>query len=500
MQYNNIAQSGYEKARYNKTKLVETKLNNVDLNIYDDGTGLNTIGIGMTLEESSGKVHAAVVEVIAKDFSPAVVLKLNTIINDGKSLSAAALQSALDKEMKTYSDANPTLNLRKSFAFASETQVETAFKTISVTYENEIDKQLPSVPRYSQERLAYFSLSYNSLSLIGGGLKAAVAAGDRADAWYEIRYNSNGGTNVDVKNGIAKRRFYESEVHQLYRDPSNPTVEEAKQVGEMYATHRDSKILGYEKTYAAQLSAGYNAGFAHDIYFHLQPAIKTLKATYGIASGTVIEEVLMASGTTINLKGDHLGTDTVGSITNGADTIFDNSQNDQDLLIGNEAASNLNGMKGGDILFGALGNDTLMGSAGSDTLHGGTTSTKAIDITDGIDTANYLSLPTTVQVKVTYTEAKWILDKVDSAGVYTGSDELRSIEVIMGNNKTIFDIHKSATPVAGTQLTGVILDGGANGAMAWECARYFWQAGATMAHVFDGHANDNYVRCRLLVA
>jgi len=48
---------------------------------------------------------------------------------------------------------------------------------------------------------------------------------------------------------------------------------------------------------------------------------------------------------------------------------------------------------GNDKIYAGSEDDILVGGKGSDTLHGGTSSTKAIDTSDGIDIADYSNLP-----------------------------------------------------------------------------------------------------------
>lgn len=70
---------------------------------------------------------------------------------------------------------------------------------------------------YYNERLALISLEYNNGDqLIGPGLRAALAGGNRFEAWYKIRYFSNG----DLLAGIAKRRYLEATLFGLFNSDS----------------------------------------------------------------------------------------------------------------------------------------------------------------------------------------------------------------------------------------------------------------------------------------
>ena len=100
--------------------------------------------------------------------------------------------------------------------------------------------------------MALMSLFYNSeattgaKALIRPKLRAALAIGNRAEAWFQIRYGSNAGTSKSV--GIAARRFFESSVFGLHADPSHATVQEALQAYQVLQKNRPS-ILDYENSW-----------------------------------------------------------------------------------------------------------------------------------------------------------------------------------------------------------------------------------------------------------
>src|SRR3546814_1881805 len=67
----------------------------------------------------------------------------------------------------------------------------------------------------------------------------AIRDGDRAEAWYQMRYNC-WGSNSDYEGGLRKRRYAESEVFDPYDDRNNVTVDEARSVYETYQSHHDA--------------------------------------------------------------------------------------------------------------------------------------------------------------------------------------------------------------------------------------------------------------------
>jgi Ca2+-binding RTX toxin-like protein len=260
--------------------------------------------------------------------------------------------------MSGYAAANPTLNMRTTFSFESENEAKTVFANLAPTYEGTLDTKLDFTNNFSAERVVLFSLAYNSPELIGPGLDAAITNGNRADAWYEIRYRSNGGTDQASKVGTAYRRYVESDRFQLYKNETNATEEEATHAAEMYTANR-TIILGYEATYNPLNANGNWTGVAgvNNIYTELQETIDFFKTKYTLPSLGKFEEILLAHGTINSLSGDG--------------TAYDSDKNDQDLMIGNDANNTLKGGAGDDLLYGGGGKDVLEGGDGKDTVYGG---------------------------------------------------------------------------------------------------------------------------------
>lgn len=100
----------------------------------------------------------------------------------------------------------------------------------------------------SDERIALVSLAYNrGIGMLNGiprsnvpehSIMGAVRDGDRAETWFQMRYNC-WGSNNDAEAGLRKRRFAEAQVFGLYDDPNNVTPDEARNVYRMYQLHRD---------------------------------------------------------------------------------------------------------------------------------------------------------------------------------------------------------------------------------------------------------------------
>lgn len=78
----------------------------------------------------------------------------------------------------------------------------------------------------SPERVAFVSVTYNrgedAVRRKMQDFYQAIRDGNRAEAWFQIRYNALGSPGA----GIAKRRFLESEFLSLYNDPNNVSADE----------------------------------------------------------------------------------------------------------------------------------------------------------------------------------------------------------------------------------------------------------------------------------
>lgn len=99
----------------------------------------------------------------------------------------------------------------------------------------------------SDERVALVSLTYNrGVGALAGNagrnvpehpIMDAIRDGDRAESWFQMRYNC-WGSRDDMEGGLRKRRFAESQVFGLYDDPGNVGVDEARSVYRTFQLHR----------------------------------------------------------------------------------------------------------------------------------------------------------------------------------------------------------------------------------------------------------------------
>lgn len=220
----------------------------------------------------------------------------------------------------------------------------------------------------SVEMVALASMAYTAQTTIGPLLTQALFNGNRAEAWYEIRYQTNPG-------GIhASRRYFESDYFSLYDAPGTATAEEAKQVYSMLTAHRQI-ILDYEQTYVAPQNA-------NDLIESLTPARNSF-------IGWVNDSDLLAGQPDL-VAGDW---NAAAIYYNAAVPTLDARGDDgkangleRNLLVGGASANIIYAGAGDDVLIGGGGTDTLVGGAGSDTLAGGAGSMDILDGGAGYDT------------------------------------------------------------------------------------------------------------------
>ncbi|MBN2832998.1 MAG: hypothetical protein JXK50_06695, partial [Campylobacterales bacterium] len=361
----------YLEERYNIIKQFESS-GVAELQPYVDSKGLITIGVGFNINYTENK---AVSEFILKKFglndtftTPEAQsanqkyrdqiiaeLKVKRIPNEKPTIIQGILNNIMknranDKALQSY-------NLSTRFEFASEQAVKDTFNdpTFITQYENKVISFLigrqgeGSLFIARDELLALFSLGYNQkedgTKLLGDGLGWAIQYGNRAEAWYQIRYVSNG----DKSNGIAKRRYAESEIFGLYANPSNPTDQELKDFYRMYQ-RKQKDISAYESSYGKQID---EANLDLDKMGRSEN-VDTLKNIEKNAKDILV---------------DHFGQGiTIDNILVGYDTGYENSTSKNKENIDD---ADLKGTEKNDLIFGEKGKDTLIGGAGSDVLYGG---------------------------------------------------------------------------------------------------------------------------------
>ena len=191
----------------------------------------------------------------------------------------------------------------------------------------------------TNQRLALYSLNYQGMELIGPKLKNAIITNNRAEAWYEIRYNSHGGDSKNLP-GIAERRIEESNIFSLY-GTENPTEADFCSAYIMYQKHR-SQIETYENRWSQYFSNQPN-----NIQSQLSSAYKYLTNTYASGNKTIAWNQIY-----------------IGDIDNNQ---INKKGTGNALVIAGAGNDTINAGAGNDILIGGTGSDKLTGGSGCDT-------------------------------------------------------------------------------------------------------------------------------------
>jgi len=178
--------------------------------------------------------------------------------------------------------------------------------------------------------------------LLGLGLGNAIKYGNCAEAWYEIRYNSNK-QGTGIERGIAERRYYESDLFGLYNNEGSVDEDEEKTIMRMYTRHKN-EIDAYDIKYGAQVA---NANNEYHVTW-----VKTLEEDLNAAKSFLITNFA---------EGQPIDNVFVGKGLSSYEYKEQGDYNDQ--LTGTKDKN--------DLIFGEKGNDTLDGSTGTDVMIGG---------------------------------------------------------------------------------------------------------------------------------
>ena len=412
---------------------------------YDDGKGFLTIGVGFNIDGSRQKdVLAAVLEEmnvfslsnsVEKKFREDNELPVETyqqmkerhfaiveqfqqiILNyptdiENKSVTESIVREKLNQKLveitgvegKVFSlsgseSKSVYSNLLKGIGWGRdfESGYTHSFKGFAELLRDRLDLNVPDIEN-TNEFAVLISMAFNSglagKSVIGDILVNSIRTGDRARAWYEIRYNSNSYKEtkkwtVGLPDGTAKRRFVEAEYFSLFTSPYNPTRQETIDLFQMlsepepfstdFNTLRD-KIIAYEARFG-ELSGENNrdmVAVANDEYSdhvgtltqNLAPAKNKLLEEFGpqifddVSSNDYQFHVLNIQILKDDVS-DVVGLHIDSALNNGDGVLSDN------LVVGNALNNRIEGLSGDDILWGLDGSDIINGGEGNDVLVGG---------------------------------------------------------------------------------------------------------------------------------
>ncbi|UQG64865.1 calcium-binding protein [Marinobacter sp. M2C] len=370
-----------------------------------------TLGFGFTFLRKGADGAWSVLGSLAQDLA-----SVSIALTDGQDRQLVGIRNALNSPNTTLADtlitqfrtgwtAAPITDSEAETLFGAELQrAKDAVKERFGTHLQQSNGDaLYAALDNTREMAGLLSLAYNAQTLIGPGLTNALWTGDRAEAWFQIRYDSNGGAALDLRAGLAKRRFAEAQYIGPFSDPANATPNEVQNVFWMLQKNRVA-IMAYEEKFgsppngltatdgnrvaAANRDLGAAVAFAGlgqvpTLVEALNPAKTALLTDLRTTNPELAAKLQDAQwiSTNIYLNGntggtlDSLAYETGNFKTNGAEDLMIGGtgadilkgNKGKDLLMGNAGADTLDGGAGDDVLVGGIGSDTLKGGAGTDT-------------------------------------------------------------------------------------------------------------------------------------
>ena len=331
--------------------------------VRNTGDGKATIGYGYTFNRSDN---------VAIWTAAGIILTRAELT----ALAAIDATSTLDKTTLTLSTFTRSL---------SRTEAQALLKQTYPKYEQPATAL--GMP-LSAERAAFVSLTYNRGETRVNGMTefaAALNGSDRAEAWYQLRYNALGTTTTIFRAGVAKRRFVEAEIFRLYDNQASSTESEARQAFAMLTNHRGS-ILAYEATYGippdgstATRNMIAEALLDANLASIVQPqslfdALIPARDTFITWLNTQLPVERQIDASILNPAAIYYNGNTTPGVIGRLDASSDDGKGtalEHNVMVGNGGADILIGGAGDDVLVGQAGSDVLEGGAGVDELFGG---------------------------------------------------------------------------------------------------------------------------------
>lgn len=337
------------------------------LNAHVDRIGNSVaVGYGYDLRRNLRNLRAALANYVTQDSDLDAVFRLvDNYFNRGNRdgyRPLAALVTAIND----------------NFDFGTEANASDLLAQTVNNFETQLDRRLGYPMAQSRERAALVSMAYNGgIGLIGNSLRDAIVNDNRAEAWFEIRYQSNGGRSQSP--GIANRRYFESDLFGLYDSGSPPIADadEAKEVYRMFTSHRRS-IMNYEMTYRP----------ASPIESELQPAKAALfdyLQTKYADDRALLDKLQPSAFRSVDIYLNPAGENDANR--DSFMVVSPSSDLRNSLVIGWDQRDVMRGDNGTDVMIGGAGDDYLTGEGGNDFLFGGAgNDTYFINTGDGTDT------------------------------------------------------------------------------------------------------------------
>ena len=218
--------------------------------IYPDTAKIPTIGYGYAMlikNKKTGKYEVngnlqADFSAIGLTLTAANLTLLGSIaknLSDGDKTAAATKIATLDAQIRDIS----ATEAQTLFNFTFDRAMSTVASALKSRLGPTNGALLAAEMTGSTEMIALVDMAFNGgFDLIGPGLSKALWNDDRAEAWYQIRHDSNAEGWREIKGnlpmnsqggaGLAKRRYIEAQMFGLYEaSTAAPDEREAEFLG-----------------------------------------------------------------------------------------------------------------------------------------------------------------------------------------------------------------------------------------------------------------------------
>jgi GH24 family phage-related lysozyme (muramidase) len=220
-------------------------------NIYPDTVKKNlpTVGYGYTFVIDQGGGNWAIRNTVEADFAafgvllgPAEMKLLDAIVKDmnqGNDAQTKKDVAALASLVRPISEDEGRILFNFVYSENLELMRKTFVRRLGLNRGQALYDSLVG----TREFVALGDMAYNTPKLIGEKLIDALVAGDRFEAWFQIRYKSN----ANRVPGLASRRYKEADKFGLYNEDNLPQLseEEATRVLRGF-TRNHAEIIRYE--------------------------------------------------------------------------------------------------------------------------------------------------------------------------------------------------------------------------------------------------------------
>lgn len=370
---------------------------------YRDTNGILTIGIGFNLATGShlSDYEAELEQILGYRPDPTSLAAIKLAARSDKKLAATGKvhpDSGMEKALADWATASKLISSPNQYNSLMETNsgiITDLFKDAYTEEQSIIKAHFPDLNLNSREALALIMAQYQGtlhyqqskkhpvsaakLAVAQDLVNNVTASGNRAEAWYDLRY----GIDEAYNDKYAMRYYYTAEEFGLFSNSRSPNQDEIVQAIEMFVQNKGD-ILGYEGKFNPNYQANFGLPAVSDIYSELAPATafinqnfaRMLATSWGTGSTgnkneinhilAIAENSADPSSRTVSATGS--GSHIIIGSGNGQ-TLRGLNTNATDVLVGFGSGDTFVGSN--KINYLIAGSEPSLGGSGSDTFKAG---------------------------------------------------------------------------------------------------------------------------------